>query len=241
MQKFDEKTKVALNNYVYALIDPRTSKPFYIGKGEKDRVFDHVNDANSMIFESDKLKQIRDIQNEGLEVHHVILRHGLDTEQAYLIEASLIDYVEMFSGSLSNEVSGHETKLFGAMSVDEIRRRYSAAPLETMGAECVRININKRYDRTKGRNAVYEATRQAWVISPSRIGDPKNPKIKIVLSEFKGIVVEVFEVDNWFRVFDKNGKSRWGFNGHVANTIIREKYLNRAGKRSYGQPIRFSK
>ena len=41
----------------------------------------------------------------------------------------------------------------------------------------------------------------------SVIGDPKNPKIKIVLSEFKGIVVEVFEVDNWFRVFVENGKS----------------------------------
>ena len=41
----------------------------------------------------------------------------------------------------------------------------------------------------------------------SGIGDPKNPKIKIVLSEFKGIVVEVFEVDNWFRVFVENGKS----------------------------------
>ncbi len=74
-----------------------------------------------------------------------------------------------------------------------------------------------------------------------RIGDPKNPKIKIVLFEFKGIVFEVIEVSNWFRVFDENGRSRWGFNGHVANTIIREKYLNRAGKRNHWQPIRYSK
>ena len=239
MKKFDEKTKLALNYYVYALVDPETNRPFYIGMGKNDRVFDHVNDAKSMVFESSKLKQICEIQNKGYEVHHVILRHGLDAEQAYLIEASIIDYDEMFSGQLSNEVSGHKTELYGAMSVNEIKRRYNALPLKTIGAECVRININKRYDRAKGRNAIYEATRQKWRIADSRIGDPKDPKLKIVLSEYKGIVVEVFQVDNWFRVLDEKGKSRWGFNGHVADPIIREKYINRAGERSYGQPIRY--
>ena len=156
------------------------------------------------------------------------------------MEASLIDFSEMFSVSLSNEVSGHGSDLFGAMSVEEIKRRYSAKPLVTIGTDCVMININKRYDRTKGHQAVYEATRQKWIMSSSRIGDPQNPKIKIVLSEFRGIVVEVFEVDNWFQVLDEKGKSRWGFNGHVADATIREKYLNRSvNKRRYGNPIRY--
>lgn len=38
---FDEKTKQKLKKYVYMLIDPRDNRPFYIGQGVNDRVFDH--------------------------------------------------------------------------------------------------------------------------------------------------------------------------------------------------------
>ena len=240
MEKFDEKTKRELESYVYALVDPRTNTPFYIGKGEGNRIFNHVYDADTSELDSQKLKQIQNIKTEGQNVQHVILRHGMTSEEAYLVEASLIDFFNMFVGQLSNEVSGHETDLFGAMSVEEIKRRYGARPLDHIGSDCVLININRRYDRTKGSQAIYEATRQKWVMSSSRIGDPKNPKLKVVISEFRGVVVEVFTVDYWYRVLDENGKNRWGFEGRVADNKIRDKYINRLiAKRRYGNPIMY--
>ena len=42
---FDEKTQQALGYYVYMLIDPSNNKPFYVGKGKNNRVFDHIEYA----------------------------------------------------------------------------------------------------------------------------------------------------------------------------------------------------
>jgi hypothetical protein len=42
---FDEKTIAELKYYVYLLVNPETNTPFYVGKGEGNRVFDHLNEA----------------------------------------------------------------------------------------------------------------------------------------------------------------------------------------------------
>ena len=39
INQFDPKTILALNYYVYMLIDPRDNIPFYIGKGAKLHFF----------------------------------------------------------------------------------------------------------------------------------------------------------------------------------------------------------
>lgn len=71
--------------YVYRLIDPRDGSTFYVGKGKGNRVFAHMRgevaaaDDDELL--SNKLKQIREIRLAGLEVIHVIHRHGMTDER----------------------------------------------------------------------------------------------------------------------------------------------------------------
>ncbi len=67
-----------------------------MGKGKGNRVFAHMRgevaaaDDDELL--SNKLKQLREIRLAGLEVIHVIHRHGIaDEKTAYEVEAALID------------------------------------------------------------------------------------------------------------------------------------------------------
>ena len=59
------KTSVieALQYYVYCLVDPRTNRIFYIGKGSGNRIFNHANDALNDNLSSLKLNIIREIRS----------------------------------------------------------------------------------------------------------------------------------------------------------------------------------
>ena len=46
---FDASETSILGKYVYALIDPRNGEVFYIGQGNKVRLFDHFADADKYL------------------------------------------------------------------------------------------------------------------------------------------------------------------------------------------------
>jgi len=229
---FDEKTQQYLKAYVYMLIDPRDNTPFYIGKGNNNRVFEHLNCAIKNIEESNlKYEQIQHILNSNKKVKHLIIRHGLTDDEAFDVECALIDSFQYFGFSLSNIVSGHNSIEKGLMTSDEVIALYNAKPLEELESDCIIININRTYRRHSGIDAIYNATKETW-----RMKNPIN-KIAYVLSEYHGLIVEVFKVNEWYKkkrkTKHKNEQDRkeydgYGFNGTIAENEIRIKYLNRS-------------
>ncbi len=92
-----------LELYVYMLVDPRDGRPFYVGKGRRERFASHgweamTNDAREgadIDLDNDigeKTARIREIRAAGLEPQIWILRHGMRSDAEYsAVEAACID------------------------------------------------------------------------------------------------------------------------------------------------------
>lgn len=215
--KFSHKVKEALGYYVYALVDPRNSKIFYIGKGRENRVFQHakgvlediLEDALSENAPNLKLDTIRSIMSEGKKVAYYIIRHNLEEKEAYLVESTLIDMLTYspfnHNNQLTNLIAGHHQWDEGIKTIEEINVLYDCEKIEVKkgdnievkkGDNILLVNLNQSYNQTKAkgvykRNDIYESTRKYWKISRE-----KAKQIDYVLGVYKGVVRCVIKVDN---------------------------------------------
>ena len=76
---FFEVATETLQDNVFRLVDPESGETSCVGRGQGDRVFQHVGGSirNAGMDELDpKFSRINQIQAEGLEVQHIIHRHG---------------------------------------------------------------------------------------------------------------------------------------------------------------------
>ena len=256
---FDEKTILELKAYVYALFDPLEDRPFYIGKGRGNRVFQHVEGAILEDKESNKYEKIREIRSRGENnrVKHTLVRHGMSDEVAFEVESALIDLANRTGANLTNEVTGHNSIENGMMSADDVMRKYNAQPLNELLHSVAIININKKYKiirdealqvntKYSGKDLIYESVKQAWVMGARR------ETVDYVLAEYRGIIVEIYEVieiinnegspERWYKV--SGYKNRWGFHGRRASDNIRDNYLNKSiahhKKRGAANPIKYT-
>lgn len=205
--------------YVYRLIDPRNGETFYVGKGKGNRVFNHVMCLESEKLDklNDKLQTILDIKHAGLDVIHVIHRHGMNEDEAFEVEAALID---AYPG-VTNIMSGMGSNEFGTMNVVEIINKYSACEA-VFNHNILMITVNK----SSNEKSIYKATRCAWKLNLT-----KAKKAEYVLAVKQGIIIEVFKIDTWldatvenFNELSFDIENRYGFYGEIADEEIRTLY-----------------
>ena len=214
MFRFPPGVTENIGYYVYALRAPRSSKPFYIGKGKGNRVFAHAKAAIKSNDESDKLDRIRGILSAGREIKYQIVRHGLTEKEALEIEATLIDYLGL--DLLSNKVAGHEMNDRGLMTAAEIVSQYRAVPAR-IKEPVLLIIINRLFKRNMTEKQLYQATRGNWVLGR------KREKAKYGLAVYHGIIRAAYRIRSWTPVSlkAKNGKRkiRWQFRGSKATEL----------------------
>ena len=230
-----------LKYYVYRLIDPRNGETFYIGKGTRNRVFQHIKGEKESTEHdelNDKILRIREIRISGFDVAHVIHRHGMDEKTAFEVEAALIDaYPEV-----TNIVSGYNADDRGVMHSKQIIARYQAEEID-FKHKVLMITVNHT---VLEKESVYEAVRFAWILDPR-----KAQNAEYVLAVRQGMVIGVFITEKWMNAHPDNfpGKperpKRWGFSGHAAADDISKLYLGKRlpeslRKRGSANPVKYS-
>jgi hypothetical protein len=178
---------VKLGYYVYAYIDPRDSKIFYVGKGCRARALAHLDEAG----ESDKIRRIAELKNVNIQPEIDILAHGLANEETALrIEAAVIDALWP-EKILTNKVLG-QTHGLGREKLSELEFLYAAKPI-TIVEPALLIRINRLYRPGMSPEALQEATRGVWTCGKRR------EKARFAFAVYQGVVREVYEIDAWHK------------------------------------------
>jgi uncharacterized protein len=239
---FSPEVSSKLKTYVYRLIDPRNGETFYVGKGQGNRVFAHIRAEQGSLDGDEldnKLRRIREIHLAGLEVGHVIHRHGMDDTTAFAVEAALMD---AYPG-LTNIAGGHGVGDVGAAHAREIIQRYAAEPA-AFEHKALLINVNRTAVEA---TSLYEATRYAWKISRK-----KAMQAEVVLATVQGRIVGAFVADEWMEATPENfperddaAPGRLGFKGHEAPPHLKELYVGKRvpdefRKRGAANPIKYT-
>jgi uncharacterized protein len=253
--KMDEAVLRRLENYVYRLIDPRNGETFYVGVGRGKRVLDHVRgtlqpaptdslgeseDGDYEDEENLKLSRIWQIRKAGLEVGHIIHRHGIpDPKIARIVEAALID---AYPG-LSNRVNGHGSSDFGCRHLEQIIHE-TGLPEFTPTEPLILISIGRSFEAED--SSVYENTRKAW-----RASRRNAESFRLILGHSGGVVRGVFRPTGWliatrenFPDLDADMPGRIGFFGEVADPETVQRYLghrvpDRYRARGAANPFRY--
>jgi hypothetical protein len=184
--------------YVYLLRDPRNGRVFYVGKGRGNRVFEHAHAALGADQDAPgaKLALIREIVRSGLAVRTEILRHRIETEkQAYAIESAVIDTFRALgykiSDTLTNEVLGHRTALFGWAGTDVVASIYQAEPLAEVDDDVIFVKIPRLWTPAIPDAELFEATHGFW-----KLGE-RARRARYAIAVHNQVTRAVYEIDYW--------------------------------------------
>lgn len=101
---------------------------------------------------SAKLDRIRQIHDSGHQVEHWIIRHAItpsvdDDRSAFAVEQGMIDVLRLREHAsttpiLTNIAGGHTDTEFSAIPIEELTRRYAAAPIPPLSYPYIVIKVN---------------------------------------------------------------------------------------------------
>ncbi|QWE07901.1 LEM-3-like GIY-YIG domain-containing protein [Polynucleobacter ibericus] len=202
-----------LGYYVYALVDPRDDRIFYIGKaGGKDglgnsRPNDHLKEAqtaqklNKDLSKHPKLAKIIEINGLGKDVELIIIRRNLkDEESVHDVEAAFIDLFDLgiqgpHKGGLANKDSGRGQSSRGIVTKENL---FEVIPVEVSPKIDIPhvwiFNIDKA---TKSGKSYQDAVSGHWVIDKRhlcQIGLRDEYGVGLV----NGIAKVVVKINAWF-------------------------------------------
>ena len=138
MHSFSELAKRNLKYYVYILCDCN-NKPFYVGKGSGDRIFEHEKETVESTSNIVKYSKIHDCIDQIGKLNKYIIHSGLTESETFACELSLIKILKFYDTELSNDVNGHHDLFDGCLSPEQIETR--------LGSMKVNCSIFSRKDR----------------------------------------------------------------------------------------------
>lgn len=178
--------------YVYALIDPRSNLPFYIGKGKGDRCKHHFLDRTKGENKF-KDKVMGKIIKEGHQPEIKILHDNLEEEFAYEIEAQIIKKLgrrnQDVGGILTNIcIDNRPPSALGLKRSAETRRKLSNKTLSPEHIASIRLSklgkprsLEIIQKIKKSKQNISQETREK--IRQSRLGTTASLETKKKMSE----------------------------------------------------------
>lgn len=209
----DDLVMGKLGHHVYALYDPETGNPFYIGKGGgksgtgNARILGHFEEARSSgPTPSAKVQKIKEIWATDRDVPWKILRSGLrDEDAAFEVESALIETMRDLGIPLTNKQAGHGQFERGIKSPSDLLAW--AAPMfdlealhpALVGRPIFLFNIGKgveEHRRSIGGShaAIYDrATCQYWRVSKEN----RALENAIAIGCLGGVSRTAIEIQGW--------------------------------------------
>ncbi len=180
-----------LASYVYLLVDPRTDRPFYVGRGRNDRCFRHLAAARRGPGAQDPaddgkfpmLERIRRIESGGRSVRVDILRYGLSPAEASTVEAAVHDALGLTTPTRAGSQRRPATDLNARLAKPaKFKRSHPVVLLRVGGA---------------GSDPPYETARRGWRIAErfTDLHSSRSPRWAVIVAA--DLVTAVYRIDRW--------------------------------------------
>lgn len=190
---FAPEVSAKLRSYVYLLVDSRTGRVFYVGRGRGDRCFRHVRAARLGIDEAPgavgehpkypMLDRIREIERGGRPVRIEILRYGLSAAEAMLVEAATGDALG---------IDAHQELGSQRRPVAEVSSSLAKRAKFKRAHQVVLLRVGGT-----GADPSYEMARHSWRIGRRWIDPdaPRSPRWAVIV--VGDLVGAVYRIDSW--------------------------------------------